>query len=115
MFKNLFNNRRNKIILFFVILILIVLGLGLGLGLGLKKSSNSSNPQENSSNSQENSSNPQELSSQVQIWNPQQCNEYLTACQNNINKGIEIIKGFDSTTAMAGCLEIMKVHQCKIN
>ena len=35
--------------------------------------------------------------------------------QNNINKGIEIIKGFDSTTAMAGCLEIMKAHQCKIN
>jgi hypothetical protein len=90
-------SRRNKLITIIVILILI--GLGLGLYFGLKNNSNSSIPQTPPLNIPLHT---------IDKWSPTMCNKYLEACQDNINKGLI------SNTAMAGCLEMMKVHECQI-
>ena len=97
-------NRRNKLITIIVIIILVGLGLGLGLYFGLKNNSNSSN----SSNSQTPQLNIQSSNHPIEKWSPTMCNQYIAACQDNINKGLV------PNTAMAGCLEIMKAHECQI-
>ena len=89
-------NTRNKII---IIILLIGLGLGLGLYFGLNNKSNSSEPQTTLLDIN-NSNIP------VEKWSPAVCNEYITLCQDRINKGLV------PSNAIDGCLEISKLHQC---
>jgi len=90
---------RNKLIVI-IIIILVCIGLGLGLGLGLKINSNVK-----SSNSPNYSTYP---THSIEIWTPAMCNEYITTCQSNINKG------FVPSSSMDGCIEMGKIHQCNL-
>jgi len=98
-------NRRNKLITIITIIVIILIGLGFGLYFGLKNNSNNSN-NSNSSNSQTPPLNIQSSNHPIEKWSQTMCNQYIAACQDNINKGLV------PNTAMHGCLEITKAHEC---